>query len=137
MTPGTIQDHEGAKNMVISFKTAPGAILAVQRQTYKIACFRDVNIGRLKVDLNATAEGKQNPALHSSRVILIYNIYMHTEATLEPERCSYKSDAGTRGKWITKQIQQVHQHEDCISPPHTTGVDEDMEEEAHHTIEQR
>ena len=91
--------------MVISFKTAPGAILAIQRHTYKIVCFRDVISGRLKVDLNATARGKQNPALQGSRVILIYKTYMHTEASLDPERCSYKSDAGTRNKWINKHIQ--------------------------------
>ncbi len=60
---------------------------------------------------------------------------MHTEAALDPERCSYKSDAGTRSKWITKQIQQVDQYEDCVSPPHTTGVDEDMEEDAQHVTE--
>jgi len=63
MTPCRIQDHEGAKAMVISFKTTPGSILAVQRQTYKIVCFRDAINGRLKVDLDSTTRGKQNPAL--------------------------------------------------------------------------
>jgi hypothetical protein len=63
MTLGRIQDPEGAKIMVISFKTAPGAILDVQRQTYKIVCFRDATNGRLKVDMDATTGGKQNPAL--------------------------------------------------------------------------
>jgi hypothetical protein len=78
MTPGRIQDPEGANIMVISFKTAPGAILALQRHTYKIVCFRDAISGRLNVDFNATAGGKQNPALQGSRVILIYKTYMHT-----------------------------------------------------------
>ncbi len=63
MTPGRIQDPEGAKIMVISFKTSPGATLAVQRQTYKIVCFRDATSGRLEVDLDATTGGKQNPTL--------------------------------------------------------------------------
>ena len=31
MTPGRIQDPEGAKTIVVTFKTAAGAILAVQR----------------------------------------------------------------------------------------------------------
>ena len=31
MTPGRIQDPEGAKKFVVSFKTAAGAIIAVQR----------------------------------------------------------------------------------------------------------
>ena len=49
--------------MVISFKTAPGAIMAIHRKTYKIVCFRDTISGRLEVDLNATARGNQNPTL--------------------------------------------------------------------------
>ncbi len=56
-TPGRIQDPEGANIMVISFKTTAGAILAVQRQTYKILCFRDATSGRLKVDPDATDIG--------------------------------------------------------------------------------
>ena len=63
MTPGRIQDPEGAIIVVISFKTTPGAILAVQRQTYKIVCFRDATNGRLKVNLDATTKGKHNPTL--------------------------------------------------------------------------
>ncbi len=69
MTPGRIQDPEGAKIMVIFFKTTPGAISAVQRQTFKIVCFRDAINDRLKVDMDSTTGGKQNPALQGSRVI--------------------------------------------------------------------
>ena len=54
MTPGRIQDPEGAKSMVISFKTTPRAILAVHRHHYKIVFFRDAINVRLKVDLDAT-----------------------------------------------------------------------------------
>jgi hypothetical protein len=90
MTSGRIQDPEGAKTIVISFKTAAGAILAVQRQTYKIVCFRDAASGKLK--------GKQNSALQCSRVLLIYKTYMHTESTLDPERCAFKPDATMRSK---------------------------------------
>ena len=79
--------------MVIFFKATPGAILAVQRQTYRIVCFRDATSGRLKVDLDATAGGKQNPTLQGSRVIQIYKTYMHTESSLDPERCAFKSDS--------------------------------------------
>jgi hypothetical protein len=86
--------------MVISFNTTTEAILAVQRQTYKIVCFRDATSGRLKVDPDATAECKQNLVLQGSQVLLIYKTYMHTESTLDPERCAYKSDAIMRNKWI-------------------------------------
>jgi hypothetical protein len=105
ITPGRIQDPEGAKTMVISFKTAAGAILAAQRQTYKIVCFRDAISGILKVDQDATAGGKQNQALQGMRVLLIYKTHMHAEAALDPERCAFKTDANMRSKWLIKQIQ--------------------------------
>ena len=70
------------------------------------------------MDLDATIVGKQNPALQGLRVILIYKTYMHTESALDPERCALKTDVGMRNKWITKQIQRVDRHEDCVSPPH-------------------
>jgi len=55
---------------------------------------------------------------------------------MDPERCAFKSDSGMRNKWIIKHIQQVDQHEDCVSPPHQMEVDEDMEDDAQHAAEQ-
>jgi len=92
MTPGRVQDPEGAKIVVVSFKTAAGAIIAVQRQTLKIVCFRDVDNGRLRVDTATTTGGKQDMSKQGRRVILIYKSHMYNEATLDPERCTHKSD---------------------------------------------
>jgi hypothetical protein len=58
MTPCRIQDPEGAKTVVVSFKTTTGAIIAVQRHTFKIVYFRDPDNGRLRVDSAATIGGK-------------------------------------------------------------------------------
>ena len=69
MTLGRIQDPEGAKTVVVSFKTATGAILAVQRHTYKIVCFRDIDSGQLKVDTTTTIGGKQDMSKHGRMVI--------------------------------------------------------------------
>jgi hypothetical protein len=55
MTTGRIHDPEGAKTIVILFKSAAGAILAIQRHTFKIVRFNDS--GRLRVNPNATAGG--------------------------------------------------------------------------------
>ena len=92
MTPGRIHDQEGAKIFVVSFKTAAGAILAVQRQTYKIVRLRDNDSCRLRVDTSATIGGKQDINKQCRRVILIYKSHMCTEASLDPERCTHKSD---------------------------------------------
>ncbi len=91
MTPGRIQDPEGAKTAIISFKTAAGAIAVVHKQTFRIVCFRDAAKGRLRVDTAATAGGKEDSSKQGLRSILIYKSHMYKEATLDPERCSQKS----------------------------------------------
>ena len=84
MTPGRIHDPEGEKTSVASFKTAAGAILAVQSRTYKIVSFTDSNSGRLRVDTAATIGGKHDRHKQGRIVILIYKADMYKEATLDP-----------------------------------------------------
>ncbi len=54
MTPGRISGPEGAKTVVISFKTTAGAVAAIHKQTLRIVCFGDAVGGRLRVDASAT-----------------------------------------------------------------------------------
>ncbi len=60
---------------------------------------------------------------------------MHAEAALDPERCAFKTNANTRSNWLIQQIQQVDQHEDCISLPRVMGGDEAMEEDEQQAAE--
>ena len=85
---------------MVSFKTAAGAILAVQRKTYKIVSFKDINSGRLRMEMAATTGGKQDMNKQGRRVIMIYKAHMYKDATLDPERCSYKSDEKARRIWL-------------------------------------
>ena len=100
MTPDRIQDPEGAKTIVVSFKTAAGSITTIQRQTLRFVCFDDTNNDRLRIDMAVTAGGKQNPFLQGRRVMLIYKTHMHPEASLNPEHCTPKSDARARNTWL-------------------------------------
>ena len=100
MTPGKIQNPEGAKTIVASFKSAAGAITAIQRQTLRFVCYSDTNSGRLRVDMATTTRGKQNPSLIGRRVMLIYRTHMHPESSLDPEHCTPKSDAKARSSWL-------------------------------------
>jgi hypothetical protein len=98
-----------SEKIVVSLKTAAGAIIAVQRKTFKIicfkdmdnrrlrvdtavVCFKDMDNRRLRVDTAATIGGKHNMSKQGRRVILIYKSHMCNEATLDPERCTHKSD---------------------------------------------
>ena len=96
MTPGRIQDPEGVKTVVISFKTTAGGVATIHKQTYKIVCFGDATGGRLRVDPTATTGGKQDPSKQGRKIILIYKSYMYSEASLDPERCTFKTDQKVR-----------------------------------------
>ena len=61
MPTGRVQDPEGAKTIILSYKTAAGAVAAMQRQKLKIVCFTNTHTGRLRVDNPATVGGKQDP----------------------------------------------------------------------------
>ena len=92
MTPCRIQDPEGTKRIVVSFKIAAGAITAIQRQTLKFVCF-DKDRERLRIDMVVAARGKQNPYLQERRVMMIYKTHMHPNASLNPEQCTVESNA--------------------------------------------
>jgi hypothetical protein len=55
MSTGRVQDPEGAKTIILSYKTAAGAAAAIQRQNLKIVCFTDTQTSRLIVDKQSTA----------------------------------------------------------------------------------
>ena len=50
MSPGRVQDPEGAKTVVISYATAAGAIAAVIKRMFLITCYTEPDRGRLRVD---------------------------------------------------------------------------------------
>ena len=58
MSTGRIQDPEGVKTVIMSFKTTSGAALAISRQNRQLICFADVTARRLRVDAYATAGGE-------------------------------------------------------------------------------
>ncbi len=89
---------------MVFFKTAAEAILAVQRHTYKIVCFRDIDSGRLRVDTTTTVGGKQDTNKQGRRVIMIFKAHMYTEASLDPERCRHKSDEKARRNWLLTHL---------------------------------
>ena len=61
MTLGRIPDPEGAKIVVISFKTPAGAVDAVHMHTYTIVCLDDAVVGRLWLTQQLHQEGNKTP----------------------------------------------------------------------------
>ena len=113
---------------MVSFKTATGAILTIQRQPYKIVSFRDIYNGRLIVDTSATIVGKQDMNKQGRRVIMIYKAHMYTESSLGPERRTHKSNEKARRSGIQTHLRQIDQYEDIDSPVKDQQEDDTMEE---------
>ena len=113
--------------MVISFKTAAGAVATIHKHTYKIVCYGDTAGRRLRVDVAATARGKHDPSKQGRRSIIIYKSYMYSEASLDPGKCTYKLDQKARNQW--GHARQIGQFEGVSSPPQNT-YDEEIKTEA-------
>jgi hypothetical protein len=62
------------------------------------------------------------------RVILIYKAHMYTEASLDPERCTHKSDEKARRSWLQTHLRQIDQYEDITSPIRDHQEEDIMEE---------
>ena len=60
--------------------------------------------------------------------ILIYKSDMYSEASLDPERYTFKVEQKARNQWVSTHARQIGQFEDDNNPPHNTH-DEKMEME--------
>ena len=54
MLTGHAQDPEGAKTIILSYKTATRAVAAIHRQNFKMVYFTDTQLDVLRVDKQAT-----------------------------------------------------------------------------------
>ena len=105
MSTGRIQDPEGAKIVILSFKTTSRSALAISRQNIKLICFADVLTGRLRVDTCATTGEKQDINAHGRRMVLIYKTNMHPGSILSPEQCTTKVERNARKRGLTTTLQ--------------------------------
>jgi hypothetical protein len=131
MSTGRIKDPEGAKTVIMSFKTVAGAALAISRYNIKLVYFADVTTGRLRVDADATTGGKHDIITQRRRRILIYKTNMHPGSTLNPEQCTTKADRAARRRWLGTTIKQLDQHQATTSPLPEQHYDEEMQEQQH------
>jgi hypothetical protein len=62
------------------------------------------------------------------RVTLIYKAHMYSEASLDPERCTHKTDEKTRRIRLHTHLRPIDQYEDIESPVRGQHEDDTMEE---------
>ena len=85
MSPGFIQDPEGAKHLVISYQIAAGAISTISRHRFPLMTYKDALTCRLNVDEKMTPGDLRNPAEGSNK-LLIYSANMHPRSILSPAK---------------------------------------------------
>ncbi len=56
MTLGRIQDPKGAKTIVVSYKTTPGATTTISRQHFKEICSAEPKTGGLTIEKDTTQD---------------------------------------------------------------------------------
>ena len=61
-------------------------------------------------------------------VILIYKAHMYNEVSLDPVRCTHKSDEKARRTWLITHLRQIDQYKDTNSPIRDQHEDDTMEE---------
>jgi hypothetical protein len=81
------------------------------------------------VDATDTLRGKKDPSKQGRRSIFIYKSYMYSDASLDPEKCTFKMDHKVRNQWVSAHARQIRQFEDASSPLNH-AYDEEMETEA-------
>jgi hypothetical protein len=114
MSSGRIQDPEGAKHLVISYRTAAGAIAIISKQKFPIMTYKDALTGKLKVDENMTAGDLRNPSTGTKK-LLIYSANMHPRSALNPANCTAKSSPRDRANWIASMLTQLDKFPDTES----------------------
>jgi len=71
MSPGRIQDPEGAKHLVVSYQSTAGATTTIIRGRFPLMAYKDVLTGRLRVEERMTVGDLRNPT-EGSKKLLIY-----------------------------------------------------------------
>jgi hypothetical protein len=108
MSPGRVQDPEGAKTITISFNTAAGAVAAIVKRRFLITCYTEPDTDRMRLDAALTA-GDPAGAKKGVKKILIYDNFMHLLGSLDPSKCGMGITARDRTTWVVTTLKLLEQ----------------------------
>jgi hypothetical protein len=127
MSPRRVHDPEGAKIIVLSYKTAAGALASVIKHMFVITCFTEAETGRMRLDLALTV-GRATGAQPGAKKILIYDATPHPLLDLNPAKCGPGTTPRERQQWAIHMLMQVEQLSDVEQAATTQdGAAEDMD----------
>jgi hypothetical protein len=126
MSPGRVQDPEGAKTITISFNTAAGAVAAIVKRRFLITCYTEPDVDRLRLDASLTASDTTG-ARKGAKKILIYDRVMHLLNSLDPSKCGMGITTRDRATWAVTALELLEQFLTIKLPEDEEGQGEDMD----------
>jgi len=116
MAPGRVNGLEGAKTIVLSYKTVAGAVATIIKHVFLITCYKEDNTGRLRLDATLTL-GFTAGAQPRAKTILIYDATPHPVSDLNPTKCGPGTTPRDKQAWASNMLKQV-EHQPYVQ--HTT-----------------
>ena len=114
MSPGRIQDAEGAKQLVISYQTAAGAAASIIRGKFPLMTYKDALTCKLKFDERMTTRYMRHLA-EGSKKMRVYLASTHPISILSPAGCTSKSTCKERATWIAATLPQLDNYPDTVT----------------------
>jgi hypothetical protein len=108
MSPGKVQDPEGAKMIIVSFNTAAGAVASIIKRRFLITCYTEADTCRLRLDAALTA-GDKAGVMKGAKNILIYDSNMHPISSMDPSKCGTCITARDRATWAVTTLKFLEQ----------------------------
>jgi hypothetical protein len=108
MSPGRVQGPEGAKTIVLSYKTTAGAVASVIKHKLLLTCYTNEHTGRRRLDAALTS-GKTARAQHGAKKKLIYDAIPHSLSDLNPAKCGMRATTRDRQQWAANMLKRFEQ----------------------------
>ncbi len=126
MSPGRIEDPEGAKTVVVIFNTAAGAAASIIERRFLITCYTEADRGRLRLDAALTTSDILGARKRVEKN-LIYDNIMHPLSSLDPINCGQGITPRERLTWATNTLKILEQLSSIILPEETAYIEDDMD----------
>ena len=127
MSPGRVQDPEGAKTITLSYNSPSGAVAAIIKRRFLITCYTEQDTCRLRLDPSLTA-GTAARARKGAKKILIYDSHMHPFSALDPISCGPGTTPRGRSTCIVNTLKIIENFEPIPTPDQNDSLEkEDMD----------
>ena len=110
MSPGRVQDPEGAKTITLRYNTPAGAIATIIKRRFLITCYTEQNTSRLRL-YPALTTRITSGARSGAKNILIYDTHMHPLTALDPVNCGPGTTPRDMSTWAVNTLTVMEQFE--------------------------